>query len=100
MKYIEILAGIKFWTFIILVAIFFGVVLLCICYLIIQGIRERRKINLLKSYGCERYVSGVPSVGGGAFYSWKTADYKINIDERDIERITYSRLKEMLENKN
>lgn len=99
MKYINILAGMKFWTITILV------VLLLICFLVFfsltvaQMVDGKRKIKLLKSYGCERYLSGVPSVGGGAFYSWKTADYKINIDERDVTRMKYKRLKAMLEHK-
>lgn len=99
MKYINILAGIKFWIVAILIALFLICFLVFVCCIVAQNVDSKRKIRLLKSYGCERYLSGVPSVGGGAFYSWKTADYKINIDERDITRMKYSHLKKMLEDK-
>lgn len=99
MSYINILAGIRLYATIILGA------LILICYLVIgyciviQTIDDKRKIKLLKSYGCERYLSGVSSVGNGAFYSWKTPDYKINVDERDIARMKYNSLKKILEDK-
>lgn len=99
MRYINILAGIKFWIFAILVALLLIRFLIFVCCTVAQTIDGKRKIRLLKSYGCERYLSGVPSVGDGAFYSWKTPDYKINIDERDIARMKYSHLKEILEDK-
>lgn len=99
MKYVNILAGIKFWIIALLIALFL------ICFLVFNGltlvqiIDGKRKTRLLKSYGCERYLRGVPSVGGGAFYGWKMPDYKINMDERDIERMKYSTLKKILEDK-
>lgn len=99
MKYINILAGIQFWIIAILVALLLICFLVFVCCTVAQMIDDKRKIRLLKSYGCERYLSGVPSVGGGAFYSWKTVDYKINIDERDIARMKYNRLKKILEDK-
>lgn len=99
MKYINILAEIKFWIIAILVALLLIGFLLFACSTLAQMVDEKRKIRLLKSYGCERYLSGVPSVGDGAFYSWKTVDHKINIDERDITRMKYSRLKKILEDK-
>lgn len=99
MKYINIIAAIKFWIISILVALFLLCILVFVCRSVIQTIDDKRKIKLLKSYGCERYLSGVPSVGNGAFYSWKTTDYKINIDERDITRMKYKQLIKILENK-
>lgn len=99
MKYINILAGIRFWIIAILIALLLLCFLSFVCFTAIQMIDYKRKIRLLKSYGCERYLSGVPSVGDGAFYSWKTADYKINIDEREMTEMTYKRLKAILENK-
>ena len=99
MKYINIIAAIKFWIISILVALFLLCILVFVCRSVIQTIDDKRKIKLLKSYGCERYLSGVPSVGNGAFYNWKTMDYKINIDERDITRMKYKQLIKILENK-
>lgn len=99
MKYINILAGLKFWIIAISVALLLICFLVFVCLTVTQMVDDKRKIRLLKSYGCERYLSGVPSVGDGAFYSWKTADYKINIDERDIARMKYKRLKEIMEDK-
>lgn len=99
MKYINILAGLKFWIIAILVALLLICFLVFVCLTVAQMVDGKRKMRLLKAYGCERYLSGVPSVGNGAFYSWKTVDYKINIDERDIARMKYKHLKEILEDK-
>lgn len=99
MKYINILAGIKFWIITILVALLLICFLVFVCCTVNQMVDYKRKIRLLKSYGCERYLSGVPSIGDGVFYSWKTVDYKINIDERDITKMKYNRLKKILEDK-
>lgn len=99
MKYVNILAATKFWFIVILAVILLLCVLIIICCSVIQTIDNTRKIKLLKSYGCERYLSGVPSVGGGAFYSWKTADYKINISERDIAKMKYRHLESLIREK-
>lgn len=99
MKYINIIYGIRFYFFVGLI----GFAALCfvfgICTSIIQIINDKRKVRILTSHGLERYLKGVPSVGDGAFYAWKTKDYKINIDEHDIEKMTYKHLKKILEEK-
>lgn len=99
MKYINVLAGIKLWTILILFVLFLFCILSCVLCVIVQTIKNKRKIKLLKSYGCERYLSGVPSVGNGAYYSWKTPDYKINIGERNVASMKYRDLKELLKTK-
>lgn len=99
MKYVNILAGIRFYGFMILVAMFVLAVIGVTIAMIRSVVSNRRKINLLKSYGCSRYMSGVPAFGDGEFYSWRTEDYRINIDERDVATMSYKNLERYLSNK-
>lgn len=96
MKYINILAGIRFYGIVIIVSIFGIYFLFALCRCIISGISDLRKTKLLKKYGCKRYLKGVASVGDGCWYGWKTEDYAFSMDERDIERISYKELKNTL----
>ncbi|MDO5547472.1 MAG: hypothetical protein Q4F79_03205 [Eubacteriales bacterium] len=72
-----------------IVAIFLIISIICSC---IKAFKWNRKINWLKNHGYERYLSGVPSFGSGAFYSWKNEQTGKRVDERDLKWMSYSRL--------
>lgn len=64
---------------------------------VVKSIRLNRKIKLLEKNGFKKYLRGVPSVGGGAFYGWKReSDDKI-ITDYDIEWHSYKELKKWIE---
>lgn len=99
MKYINILAGIILFCLAIPFAFIFTYMLISIYLAIKKTIRYKRNTKLLEQYGCERYMSGVPAFGNGAFYCWKNKDGNINISETDIMKMKYNRIKNMLKNK-
>lgn len=81
------------WTEYIIPIIIFGVLLLIfIIHECIKSFKWNRKIKWLKNNGYERYLSGVPSFGNGAFYSWKNEHTGKRIDERNLKWMSYNDL--------
>lgn len=60
---------------------------------LIKQCEWNRKIEYLQSLGFERYLEGVASVGGKAWYGWK-CEKGMRISEKELERVDYKKLKE------
>lgn len=94
---LEIWASLKVFTEYIIP---FFILVMCIIFLAItilaSSLKWDRKIKLLKSYGYKRYLIGVPSVGGGAFYGWENEQTGDHIDERELRVIKIDTLRERI----
>ena len=64
---------------------------------VVQNIKWKRKINLLKDNGFERYLHSAPSVYFSATYEWQRKLDGMTFLESEIERYSYRMLKELVE---
>ena len=87
---------IKTIGFYVIVGIFAAAILLVIFKTVISSIAWKHKTRLLKKHGYERCLYDVPSVGGGAFYDWRTKGCKSRIKEHDLKRMSYKQVKQKI----
>ena len=64
---------------------------------VVQNIKWKRKINLLKDNGFERYLHSARSIYGGPTYEWQRKLDGMAFLESEIERYSYKTLKEIIE---
>lgn len=64
---------------------------------VIQSIKWKRKVKLLKDNGFERYLHSAPSVYFSATYEWQRKLDGMTFLESEIERYSYKTLKEIVE---
>lgn len=64
---------------------------------VIQNIKWKRKIKLLKENGFERYLHSARSIYGGPTYEWQRKLDGMTLLESEIERYSYKMLKELIE---
>lgn len=75
-------------------SVFLFILFIVFARIIIEGIKENKKIKLLEKNNFERYLYDVSSCGNGAFYAWKKGDK--NIREKDFQNYTIKELKEWI----
>lgn len=86
----EVWATLKVWSeFIIPAIVIVATILIFTCVCLVKSISWNRKIRWLRTHNFERYLVGVPSVGGGAFYGWKNEQTGKRIDERDMTHLKF-----------
>ena len=81
-------ANIGFYVMVLLIVLSIGVV---------QSIKWKRKVKLLKKNGFERYLHSARSVDGGPLYEWRRELDGMKLLEGQIERYSYKTLKELVE---
>lgn len=64
---------------------------------VIQNIKWKRKVKLLKENGFERYLHSARSIYGGPTYEWQRKLDGMAFLESEIERYSYKTLKEIVE---
>lgn len=64
---------------------------------VIQSIKWKRKVKLLKDSGFERYLHSAPSIYFSATYEWQRKLDGMTLLESEIERYSYKTLKELVE---
>lgn len=64
---------------------------------VIQNIKWKRKVKLLKKNGFERYLRSAPSIYFSAIYEWKRKLDGMAFLESEIEGYSYKMLKEIVE---
>ena len=64
---------------------------------VIQNIKWKRKVKLLKDNGFERYLHSAPSIYFSATYEWQRKLDGMTLLESEIERYSYKTLKELVE---
>jgi len=64
---------------------------------VVQNIKWKRKIKLLKDNGFERYLHSARSIYGGPTYEWQRKLDGMKLLEIEIERYSYKTLKEIIE---
>lgn len=89
---LDIYIKFKLLTIVISAALLAGAICAVVAVSVYRSAKLSRKIKLLKTSGFERYISGVPSFGGGAFYGWKNEQTGKRIDERDLKAMKYNDL--------
>ena len=77
---------------------FFGMVLSIVLSTgIVQNIKWKRKVKLLKENGFERYLHSARSIYFSATYEWQRKLDGMTLLESEIERYSYKMLKELVE---
>lgn len=74
-----------------MISVMLLVIILWLILYYLDSTKQKRKIELLKRNGFERFLKDVPSYGNGAFYAWRKE--RIIFDERDLKHMTYKQLK-------
>lgn len=88
---LEVWAAIEVWIGFILPAAIIVIILgYFFCVYLIKNISWNRKIRWLQSNGFERYLIGVPSVGGGSFYGWRNKTTGKMIDDRELDHLKFN----------
>lgn len=64
---------------------------------IVQSIKWKRKVKLLKENGFERYLHSARSIYSGPTYKWQRRLDGMTFLESEIERYLYKMLKELVE---
>ena len=64
---------------------------------VVQSIKWKRKVKLLKDNGFERYLHSAPSIYFSATYEWQRKLDGMTLLESEIERYSYRTLKELVE---
>lgn len=64
---------------------------------VVQSIKWKRKVKLLKDNGFERYLHSARSIYGGPTYEWQRKLDGMRFLESEIERYSYKTLKELVE---
>jgi len=64
---------------------------------VVQNIKWKRKVKLLKDNGFERYLHSARSIYGGPTYEWQRKLDGMTFLESEIERYSYKTLKELVE---
>lgn len=64
---------------------------------VVQSIKWKRKVELLKDNGFERYLHSARSIYGGPTYEWQRKLDGMTFLESEIERYSYKMLKELIE---
>ena len=81
----------------VIIGFFVLVVVILLVSAAVQDVCWNRKIKLLEKNGFIKYLRGVPSVGGGAFYGWKRESDGRQIHDIFIKCRTYKELKKWIE---
>lgn len=81
-------ANIGFYVMVLLIVLSIGVV---------QSIKWKRKVKLLKKNGFERYLHSARSVDGGPLYEWRRKIDGMTLLESQIESYSYKTLKKIVE---
>ena len=77
---------------------FFGMALSIVLSMgVIQSIKWKRKVKLLKENGFERYLHSPASIYFRATYEWQRKLDGMRFLESEIERYSYKMLKELVE---
>lgn len=63
---------------------------------VVQSIKWKRKVELLKDNGFKRYLHSARSVYGGPMYEWQRKLDGMTLLESQIERYSYKTLKEIV----
>lgn len=87
----------KAFTIYCTIGFFIAFIIIVFLRVIINIISLNRKEHLLKRNGYIRFLYSVPSVGDGATYAWKKKN-KPYIFERELNHISYRKLKEKINN--
>lgn len=64
---------------------------------VVQNIKWKRKVKLLKDNGFERYLHSARSIYGGPTYEWQRKLDGMTLLENEIEKYSYKMLKELVE---
>ena len=77
---------------------FFAMVLSTVLSMgVVQNIKWKRKVKLLKDNGFERYLHSPASIYFRATYEWQRKLDGMTLLESEIERYSYKTLKELVE---